>query len=201
MKMCIISEYSLFLESLTSTLKLKNPNLEISTIHYKQHDYFKELEVIIQQGGKVILIDVSSISFEFHLDLAKLIMKRYPNITLHFIASERLNDLAQRSVENGIKAFHSKHLKVKELLAFLMDDRKEPDILMNDHSSNSFKEIELNILQLLGKGHTITYVTEKLGLSSHRLEGYLSSITKQLGVHSYQEAIQKAFNQKLINVD
>lgn len=203
MRVCIVSEFKLFLESLAVAFRLNNPRLELYTVHFTYQNYLKELKgMIFQEKTNTILVEVSSSSFDLHLNIAKSLLDQNPFLNIFFISDERLNDLAKRSRDQGIKGFYNKHLSVRELLNGMVGGSSELERSHPSHlSTESFSFTELKILELLGDGHTTTYVLDKMGISSNKLGVYLSSITRKLGVHSYQEAIQKAFNKRIIKME
>lgn len=50
---------------------------------------------------------------------------------------------------------------------------------------------ELQVLQLVARGHSVEEIAEELGLSHHTVRNHIRNITNKLGVHSKLEAVAR----------
>ena len=103
-------------------------------------------------------------------------------LTLHCSANEIENALS--SIIDGTRFF------CQEIVSLLFDEQKSNEQLKADGLSTR----EIEVLELIGKGHTSKLIAEKLFVSIHTVNSHRKSLLKKLNMTSPAQLIAYALD-------
>lgn len=140
-------------------------------------------------GIKVIMLTV----FDNDENIFKAIKAGADGYLLKEIDAKELHDGIVETLNGGAAMTPSIALKTLRLL-------RNPLEFVNETDKNEVKlsEREIEVLELLSKGLSYTFIAENLYLSPSTVRKHIENIYKKLQVHSKIEAVQKARSNNLI---
>jgi DNA-binding NarL/FixJ family response regulator len=145
------------------------------------------------------------------IDLVGKLTNEYPNLKVIMLTNMNSDEMIFNSIKNGALGYILKSDigRLEEIINVVRNGGATitPTIALRVFSSfrkpasqetPKLTEREIQILQLLVKGKTISSVAKFLVLSEHTIHGYVKSIYKKLSVHNRVELAIKAENLSLL---
>lgn len=139
------------------------------------------------------------------IELVANLTKEYPNLKVIMLTNMNSDEMIFSSIKNGALGYILKSdiARLGEIIEVVLNGGATitPTIALRVFSSfrkpasqetPKLTDREIQILQLLVKGKTISSVAKFLVLSDHTIHGYVKSIYKKLSVHNRVELAIKA---------
>jgi DNA-binding NarL/FixJ family response regulator len=159
----------------------------------------------------VIILDYRSELFG--LELIRKIKLASPDSRILVISADLERDNIFKSIELGANSFVTKNCSRQEIINAIVATAKDERFFCNtilevfierpqekpDTSlATNLTEREIEILQLIGKGHSTKELADLLHLSQHTIYTHRKNMMKKLGVSSSTDMILSAVNLGLI---
>jgi len=191
MKILLLDDHKLLGESLKSNLEVssKVTSVEITV------DVGKAMDNILKLKYDLVLMDISlkNISKKDGLELTKEILRKNRFIKIVILTGFDFPEYEMYARNIGASGFISKNVGIGELIDKLEFISKGGKIFKTiDMALERLTEKEMKILCLYCEGKTRKEISDILMISMRTLANYLNVIYNKLGVHNYQEMMQKA---------
>ena len=146
------------------------------------------------------------------IEAVKLLLARWPETSVIMLSGSDEHDLLARAVEAGCVGFLAKGRPVEDVLAAVRAAAKGQLVFRSDEIALLLGRLrhtpareaqwltarELEVLQLLAKGHSTDTIAEELFISVNTVRNHVSKILNKLGAHSKLEAVAIAVRDKLV---
>jgi len=181
---------------------LFSKSLEIALSDYPEIETFESLHDISRldrfletNPPDILLLDINlkNIASEDGLELAKRILRRYPEQKIVILSGYDLPVYQSEAKKIGAKAFLSKNTEPDKLVSLLFKISQGETIF--DHELPFLEELtdsEKRILQLVASGMKRKEIADTLYISGRTLSNHLQHIYEKLGVSSSVGAVTKA---------
>lgn len=181
---------------------LFSKSLEIALSDYSEIETFDSINdvsqldnFIVSKKPDIILMDINlkNISSEDGLELAKQILRCYPEQRVVILSGYDLPVYRSEGRKIGAKGFVNKNIEPKKLISILSKimqgilyfDREIPFI-------EGLTDSEKQIIQLIAEGQKRKDIASTLYISERTLSNHLQHIFEKLDVTSAVEAVTKA---------
>lgn len=202
----ILEDHLLFAESFMTLLK--NMRFFNVVLQSNREDDMWEMFRLSPVSHLFIADNISCIAAPTAL---KDILKVHPEVNIIIISNTANGFLAQRLLYCGAKAVISKMASIKEIaycLDAIQSGRKylSPDIrrLLHENIGLSHSlhltDKEIQVLQFIAKGYTITKTAEVLNLSRHTIVTHRRNIMDKTGIHSATGLVKFGIETKLVEL-
>ena len=208
-RVLLVDDQPLFVESLGEVLQLRNPDIKVVGI---AHNGSEAIEFVRSTDPDVILMDVRMPVLD-GVNATKLIHAEYPAKCIIMLTTFDDDEYVQDAIANGAVGYVLKNIPIKDLSdsirlvhegVFLVSSTITPKIrlkfshAMNPISSNAsppkwFTELtrrEKEILVLMASGLDNKEISAKLGLGEQTARTHVASIYSKLGVHDRSHAMR-----------
>ena len=170
------------------------------------------LKSVLTYKPHVVILDHQS--DEFSIELIKKIKALCPETRMLIISSDLVRENIFTAIDLGANSFVTKHCSEGEIInaikstarneRFFCNRILEVFIARSENSANSCEPTELTdreveILQLIGEGHSTKELAEVLHLSQHTIYTHRKNMMKKLGVKNSTDLILTAINLGLIS--
>ena len=159
----------------------------------------------------VIILDYKSELFG--LELIRKIKLKSPDSHILVISADLKRDNIFKSIELGANSFVTKNCSRQEIINAIVATAKDERFFCNTilevfierpqekpdaGPATNLTEREIEILQLIGKGHSTKELADLLHLSQHTIYTHRKNMMKKLGVSSSTDMVLSAVNLGLI---
>lgn len=169
------------------------------------------LGAVVSNNPDVVILDHQS--SDFSLELINEIKSVSPGSRLLIISSDLIRENIFRAIELGANSFVTKHCSEGEIInAIIATSKNErffcnrilevfidrPEEKPNSCEPTNLTDREVEILQLIGKGHSTKELADLLHLSQHTIYTHRKNMMRKMGVNSSTDMILTAINLGLI---
>jgi DNA-binding NarL/FixJ family response regulator len=148
------------------------------------------------------------------IEAVKKILAKFPETRIVMLTGSGSPDLLARSIGAGCVGLLSKDRPIGDVLSAVRSAARGELVIRSDEFSNLLGQLrktpeqkthlltprELEVLQLLGQGHSTEAIAEELFISVNTVRNHVANILSKLGVHSKFEAVAIAAREKLISL-
>ena len=170
-------------------------------------DALQAMELVKESEPDIIIVDIS-LKETSGLELVKDIRVRYPQLPILVLSMHDESLYAERSLRAGAKGYIMKQEATERVITAIrkvlmgelyISDRmtaKMVDRMVGGVTQSSpvhaLSDRELEVFDMLGRGHGTRYISEKLHLSIKTIETYRAHIKRKLNLSDATELIQHA---------
>ncbi|MDO4855544.1 MAG: response regulator transcription factor [Limosilactobacillus gorillae] len=119
-----------------------------------------------------------------------------------FISGYYDQQLHQKALQIGVKAFLNKEASTKELVDAIRSVSQGnvviPDDVFNQPDDEILSSVELEVLRLMAAEETNAQIAAELFISRRTVESHVSNICRKLGVNGRIGAVREALRKKII---
>jgi DNA-binding NarL/FixJ family response regulator len=208
-RVLLVDDQSLFVESLREVLQLKNPDIKVIGI---ARNGTEAIEFVRRTNPDVILMDVRMPVLD-GVNAVKLIHAEHPANRIIMLTTFDDDEYVQDALANGAVGYVLKNIPIKDLAdsirlvhegVFLVSSTIAPKIVLKfTHPDNPafyntslpkwFKELtrrEKEILFLMASGLDNKEISARLCLGEQTTRNHVASVYAKLGVHDRSHAMK-----------
>jgi len=169
------------------------------------------MRALRSEAFDVVLLDIA-LGDRDGLDVLKSVRHEFPLLGVIMLSVYPESQFALRSIRGGANAYLNKSCSPDELfaaiakvaggglyispgIAELLAQNVRQDTVAEPHESLSNRELQ--VLQLLAEGRTVSEIARQLSLSVNTISTYRSRVCEKLGVHSMMELFAYAARHQL----
>ena len=215
MKLLLVDDQLLFLESLKIVIENLAPDMEVAGLAVNGSEAVKKVKEI---QPDVILMDVRMPKMD-GVAATKIIKKHFPHIHIIMLTTFENDEYVKEALHNGAEGYMLKNIPPEMLISsiravltgvVLISPDIAGNLIDNIYSSTKDASKELNreipdwyimlngrekqILKLIWEGKTNTEIADTIHVGSQTIRNYISIIYSKLNVSNRSEARRKADN-------
>jgi DNA-binding NarL/FixJ family response regulator len=202
LKVLVADDHALMVEAIGIALQ-EEPDLEIVGVAESGSQI---LPLLRSTHAEILLLDLRMPGID-GLTCLKLVRKRFPHVIVVVLSGIDSDEAVRAALENGARAFISKHIDPHELPGAILGAVREPitEPIGRRHSGADLAvqdvgltERELSVLRALGSGRSNKQIAGELWLAEQTVKFHLTNIYRKLGVTSRTEAVHWAYAHGLL---
>ncbi len=188
----------------------RNKNLEVVGESANSKELMDKLEKL---KPDVVMFDYND-GLQFQLKDLETIKSSSPHTKVLVISSDENRDNIHKALETGINSFVTKECDRDEIISAIVASSKGEkffcnkilDIILEKHYSKEEEDCkpteltvrEVEIVKLIGEGHSSKEIADKLHLSHHTVYTHRKNVMRKLGIKSTSELILYGINTGII---
>lgn len=208
-RVVIVDDHSVTAEGLTRILSTTDDLEVLATAS----NIAEALAIFERQTPDVILMDYR-LPDGNGADATEQILLRWPSIKILMFSGSEETSVLTRAFEAGCVGFLAKTRPWNEIVVAIRAASRGESVMRAEELAGLLGQLkkttnadakwltdrELEMLQLLAKGHSTDAIASELFLSTHTIRNHISSVLSKLGAHSKLEAVAIAARDGIISL-
>jgi DNA-binding NarL/FixJ family response regulator len=205
-RIVIVDDHPLVRERLAELIN-REPDLEVCG---EAEDRHQGLELIIRTRPELAIVDLT-LKSSLGIELIKDLQARIPEIKILVVSMQDEAIHAERCIRAGAKGYITKQMASRHIMQAIRRvlageiylSEAATSLWLNrslgktsgtiaDPLASQLADRELQVFELVGKGHSTRQIAELLGLDVKTIETYRARIKDKLGFKDAPELLQRA---------